>query len=213
VLPADESLRDLDQRLSKLGKRKKLAKLTRDLGREHERIILDCPPVLNEISAQIMRAVDLLVVPLPPSPLSARALDLVTQELEQAGKTPPVILPVLSMVDLRRSLHRETKNGNPDCPLSHSAAQWNNARCGARRSGRSILPVRPPRQRPVYGLRSNGSFPEARQRRARPDHARSAGLNGRARFFPAIRRFSWTLRPWSARCCKHPARPLPRSAS
>lgn len=117
VLPADESLRDLDQRLSKLGKRKKLAKLTRDLGREHERIILDCPPVLNEISAQIMRAVDLLVVPLPPSPLSARALDLVTQELEQAGKTPPVILPVLSMVDLRRSLHRETKNGNPDWPV------------------------------------------------------------------------------------------------
>lgn len=40
-----------------------------------------------------------------------------TQELEQAGKTPPVVLPVLSMVDLRRSLHRETKNGNPDWPV------------------------------------------------------------------------------------------------
>lgn len=117
VLPADESLRDLDQRLTKLGKRKRLAKLTRDLGHEYERIILDCPPVLNEISAQIMRAVDLLVVPLPPSPLSARALDLVTQELEQAGKASPAILPVLSMVDLRRSLHRETKNTNPAWPV------------------------------------------------------------------------------------------------
>ena len=117
VLPADESLRDLDQRLTRLGKRKRLAKLTRDLGREHERIILDCPPVLNEISAQIMRAVDLLVVPLPPSPLSARALDLVMEGLEQAGKTPPVVLPVLSMVDLRRSLHREVRNSNPDWPV------------------------------------------------------------------------------------------------
>lgn len=117
VLAGDESLRDLDQRLAKLGKRKRLAKLTRDLGRDHERVILDCPPVMNEISAQIMRAVDLLVVPLPPSPLSARALEQVRHEVANAGKTPPVILPVLSMLDLRRILHREVKAANPNWPV------------------------------------------------------------------------------------------------
>jgi chromosome partitioning protein len=116
LLPADESLRDLDSLLERLGKTRRLAKLTETLARRYERIILDCPPVLNEISAQVIRAADCVVVPLPPSPLSARALELVTREIEAHAKGKPPILPVISMLDRRRTLHREAREANAGWP-------------------------------------------------------------------------------------------------
>lgn len=126
VLPADESLRSLEMQLLRIGKRKRIARLAQSLARDYERIVLDCPPVLNEISAQVMRASDLIIVPLPPSPLSARAFDLVVSEVRSIGKGHPPILPVLSMVDLRRTLHREAMAGNagwPVIPMSSTMEQ------------------------------------------------------------------------------------------
>ncbi|NCP14983.1 MAG: ParA family protein [Sphingomonadales bacterium] len=117
LLPADESIRALDRHLDQLGKKKRLAKLTSALGKEYDRIIFDCPPVLNELSAQIIRAADLIIVPLPPSPLSARAFDVVVDEVRGAGKGHPPILPVLSMLDLRRGLHKEARAANPTWPV------------------------------------------------------------------------------------------------
>ena len=116
VLPADESIRALDAQLAEIGKRKRLAKLARDLAGDYERIVLDCPPVMNELSAQVVRAADLVIVPLPPSPLSARAFDLVVREISGNSKRHPPILPVLSMLDMRRTLHREAREANPDWP-------------------------------------------------------------------------------------------------
>jgi cellulose biosynthesis protein BcsQ len=55
-------------------------------------------------------------VPLPPSPLSARAFELVTREIEVHAKGKPVILPVISMLDRRRTLHREARDENPGWP-------------------------------------------------------------------------------------------------
>ena len=72
--------------------------------------------MLNEVSAQVMRAADLVIVPLPPSPLSARAFEVVVEEVRGQGKRHPPILPVLSMLDLRRSLHKEARAANPKWP-------------------------------------------------------------------------------------------------
>jgi cellulose biosynthesis protein BcsQ len=118
LLPADESLRALDEQLRDLGKKRRLAKLTGDLSADYARIVLDCPPVLNELSAQVMRAADVVIVPLPPSPLSARAFDLVVAEIRANSdrQRPPPILPVLSMIDLRRKLHRDALAANPTWP-------------------------------------------------------------------------------------------------
>lgn len=116
LLPADESIRALDRQLDKLGKKKRLAKVTEALGKNYDRIIFDCPPVLNELSAQVMRAADLVIVPLPPSPLSARAFEVVVEEVRGQGKGHPPILPVLSMLDLRRSLHKAAREANPAWP-------------------------------------------------------------------------------------------------
>lgn len=116
LLPADESIRTLGRQLDRIGKKKRLAKLVEGLARHYDRIIFDCPPVLNEVSAQVMRAADLVIVPLPPSPLSARAFEVVVQEVRGSGKGHPPILPVLSMLDLRRSLHKEARAANPAWP-------------------------------------------------------------------------------------------------
>lgn len=117
LLPADESIRTLDRQLDRLGKKKRLARLVEGLAKDYDRVVFDCPPVLNELSAQVIRAADLIIVPLPPSPLSARAFEVVVEEVRGSGKGHPPILPVLSMIDLRRTLHRDAREANPKWPV------------------------------------------------------------------------------------------------
>jgi cellulose biosynthesis protein BcsQ len=132
VLPADESIRTLDRSFSALGKRRRLAKLTEELGARFDRIVLDCPPVLNEISAQVLRAADCVIVPLPPSPLSARAFELVTRAIEEHAKDHPPIVPVLSMLDRRRTLHRDAAAEHKGWPvIPHASAV---EQCAVRRA-------------------------------------------------------------------------------
>lgn len=116
LLPADASMRELDGLLLRMGQRHRISMLARELARRYDRLILDCPPVLNELSAQVMRAATLVIVPLPPSPLSARALDHVVADLHRHCRQPPPILPVYSMIDRRRSLHLEALATNPAWP-------------------------------------------------------------------------------------------------
>lgn len=122
LLPADESIRTLDRQFGRIGKRKRLSKIAAQLDKEYERIIFDCPPVLNEVSEQIFRASDLIIVPLPPSPLSTRAFETVVDAIKQSGKKHPPILPVLSMIDMRRKLHQEARAANPKWPFIPAAS-------------------------------------------------------------------------------------------
>lgn len=116
LLPADESIRSLDRQFAGIGKKKRLAKIVAGLRKDYERVIFDCPPVLNEVSTQVMRAADLVIVPLPPSPLSTRAFEQVVEEVRGSGKSHPPILPVISMIDMRRNLHKEARAANPKWP-------------------------------------------------------------------------------------------------
>ncbi len=117
LLAADTSLRGLDHLFFSLGKRKRLSKLIETLEKSYDRIILDCPPGLTETSEQAMRAADLILVPVIPSPLSRRALDDVVAYLdrEHGGHAP--ILPVFSMVDRRRMLHKTALEADPKWPV------------------------------------------------------------------------------------------------
>jgi chromosome partitioning protein len=115
LLGADSSLRDLDILFHELDKKKRLAKLVGGLDKAYDRLILDCPPGLTQTAEQVMRAAELIVVPVVPSPLSARAFDEVAQYLSQKGAKVP-LLPVHAMVDRRRTLHREALARQPDWP-------------------------------------------------------------------------------------------------
>jgi len=112
LIAADASLRGLDQLFHDLDKKKRLAKLLGELA-AYDRVILDCPPGLTETADQVMRAADLIVIPVIPSPLSTRAYDAVVQHL--GGRT--ALLPVHVMVDKRRALHAEALARHPDWPV------------------------------------------------------------------------------------------------
>ncbi|HSX55689.1 MAG TPA: ParA family protein [Sphingomonas sp.] len=119
LIGADASLRGLDLLFHELDKKKRLAKLLGQLDKAYDRMLLDCPPGLTETSEQVMRAADLIVVPVIPSPLSERALAEVEAHLGGAGskrgKVP--LMPVHSMVDRRRKLHAEALERHPNWPV------------------------------------------------------------------------------------------------
>lgn len=117
VLGADTSLRSLDRFFFDLDKKKRLAKLIEELEKSYDRIILDCPPGLTETSDQVLRAADIVVVPVIPSPLSRRALDEVVAHLDREHGGHGAILPVFSMVDRRRALHLEALKAEPLWPV------------------------------------------------------------------------------------------------
>ena len=117
VLPADASLRTLDRFFFGLGKKKRLEKLLEKLGRDYQRILLDCPPGLAETSEQVVSAADLIIVPVIPSPLSRRALDEVVAYLDRNAIRRGALLPVYNMVDRRRALHLAALEQNPDWPV------------------------------------------------------------------------------------------------
>jgi cellulose biosynthesis protein BcsQ len=62
----------------------------------------DCPV----LSANVVRAADVLLVPIVPSPLSLRTLDQVV-DLAAEQHSEAAVLAFLSMVDKRRALHRD----------------------------------------------------------------------------------------------------------
>lgn len=122
VLPADRSLRRLEGDLAQSDRAKVLKKLLKSLEPDHDRLIIDSPPGLSELADRLFRAVDLLVVPLLPSPLSGRTLDQLKAELHRLPGGGPPVLPVWSMVDRRRRLHRDTVDARPEWPAIPYAA-------------------------------------------------------------------------------------------
>jgi chromosome partitioning protein len=106
VLPADFSLRNLDVHLER-GKRptERLASLLEPLADHYDLAILDCPPSISLASESVFGATDELLVPVVPATLASRTLRQLTSFLEDEQLVVGV-LPILSMVDQRRKLHR-----------------------------------------------------------------------------------------------------------
>lgn len=112
LIAADESLRTLDVVLHDIGKRRRLDRLIDGVG-DYDHVLLDCPPGVTETSEQVIRAADLIVLPVIPSPLAQRAHLEVVRHL--GGKVP--VLPVHMMADRRRRLHAEALAAHPDWPV------------------------------------------------------------------------------------------------
>ncbi len=109
LIPADFSYRRMDVHLDKRQDATTLLlKLMRPLQARYACLVLDCPPGMSLVSENVMHAADALVVPLLPTPLSARMLEQLLQFIAARGWRDINVLPFFSMVDRRRSLHRET---------------------------------------------------------------------------------------------------------
>jgi cellulose biosynthesis protein BcsQ len=123
LLPADRSLRRLEGDLAQSDKPRQLKRHLKSLAEAYDRVILDCPPGLSELADRLFRAVDLVVLPIIPTPLSERAAAQLADELAIRHQGRPPLLPVWSMADSRRRLHRDTLATHPDWPvIPYSAA-------------------------------------------------------------------------------------------
>lgn len=106
VLPADDSYRDLDLVLDAAKKSThRLGRILESVDREYDVVVLDCPPGSSLVAENALRAADVVVVPLIPSPLSLRSLDQVVSIVMESAKSTP-ILAFLTMVDRRKTGHR-----------------------------------------------------------------------------------------------------------
>lgn len=106
ILPADFSYRDLDLRFAG-EKQSRLKKLIQPLEDDYDLVVFDCPPSISELSEQIFRASNLLLVPLVPTTLSLRTLDQIRMFLKKEDLRGVKVRTFFSMVDRRKKMHRE----------------------------------------------------------------------------------------------------------
>ncbi len=110
-------MRGLDGLFAALGKKRRLERLLEALAARYDRVVLDCPPGLTEVTEQVVRAADAIVVPVIPSPLSRRAFEDLAAHLAAAGKRRPAMLPVFAMADRRRAVHLHALAADPGWPV------------------------------------------------------------------------------------------------
>jgi chromosome partitioning protein len=107
LLPADTSYTSTDLDLGAVKRSEdRVTKVLAGLADDYDLVILDCPAGLSLLSANVVRAADVVLVPIVPSPLSLRTLDQVVDLASQTESTAAV-MAFLSMVDRRRALHRD----------------------------------------------------------------------------------------------------------
>jgi len=105
VLPADFSLRHLDLHLD-ASSPDRLADLLQGVTGAYDIALLDCPPGITLTSEGVFAAADALLVPTIPATLSARTLEQLDRFLDGIDD-PPLVLPFVSMIDRRRTVHRQ----------------------------------------------------------------------------------------------------------
>lgn len=104
LLPADFSYRHMDLALDAFKKpTARLARVLAPLQNEYDYVFLDCPPSISLVSESVFEAADALLVPIIPATLSSRTFEQLS-ELVEGG---PQVLAFFSMVEVRKSLHRE----------------------------------------------------------------------------------------------------------
>jgi len=109
ILPSGLEWGALDVLLSGIKKpRKALLRLLANISSRYDRVIFDCPPGLSLLAENVFRAAETIIVPVIPSPLAARALTSLSDFFAKAELPTTRILPVFSMVQRGRRLHRES---------------------------------------------------------------------------------------------------------
>jgi cellulose biosynthesis protein BcsQ len=104
LLPADFSYRHMDLELDEFKKpTRRLSKVLEPLSDEYDYVFLDCPPSISLVSESVFEAADALLVPVIPATLSARTF----AQLDGIVEGGPQVLAFFSMVEVRKSLHRQ----------------------------------------------------------------------------------------------------------
>ena len=109
IVPARLSYRNIDLRLEQRRRPRSAVKEIIDaLPAAYRWVFLDCPAGISLLSESVFRAVDLLLVPLVPTPLSIRAFEEIVFFFQKKKLARGRILPFFSLVERRKKIHRET---------------------------------------------------------------------------------------------------------
>ena len=97
LVPADVSLRTLDLALAEGRRsRKKIGDALASVSDHYDAIFIDCPPGITLANESAMRAANVYLSPIVPSPLSTRAFEQLTTYVEETPKAigPTVRIPL-----------------------------------------------------------------------------------------------------------------------
>jgi cellulose biosynthesis protein BcsQ len=107
LLPADFAYRKLDRMLADLDKPKRVVtKLLQGLGRDYVVFFLDCPAGFSLMTEGLFAAANTMLVPTIPTVLSLRTLAQLFKWADRSDSRTR-IRPFFSMVDRRKTLHRQ----------------------------------------------------------------------------------------------------------
>lgn len=107
VLPSDLSLRFLDRYLDAAGRpRRRIDALLRPLRDAYDLAVIDCPPGASLAVESVVRASDILLVPVVPTTLAMLTLTQL-EDIVAARPRPPTIVPFVSMLDRRKRLQQD----------------------------------------------------------------------------------------------------------
>jgi cellulose biosynthesis protein BcsQ len=108
ILPADSRYRKLDVLLSDMKNSDSwLKKLLKPVKANYDYIILDCPPNLTNLSENIFKNVDIILVPVIPSVLSVRTYDQLKTYFKDQKLDSKKLIPFYSMVEIKKNMHND----------------------------------------------------------------------------------------------------------
>ncbi len=109
LLPAALSYRSLDVLLAGRGRpARRLAVVLAPLAARYGLVLLDCPASLTLGAVAVLRAAELVLVPVIPAPLAVESYRKLREFHARKRIRESRIVAFLSMVDRRRRLHRDT---------------------------------------------------------------------------------------------------------
>jgi cellulose biosynthesis protein BcsQ len=108
VLPSDQRYHEMEHVLAeKKDAGFRIAKVLDGLADDFDEIWIDTPPGLTLLGDNVLRAADLVLVPLVPTHLSERTWFQLKTHLVAEKIKPGKLAAFLTMVDRRRALHRD----------------------------------------------------------------------------------------------------------
>jgi chromosome partitioning protein len=108
LIPADFSYRNMDLVLEDAKRPlNRLCKVLKPLAGDYDYVFLDCPPGISLASESVFHAANALLVPTIPTTLSLRTLEQLLRFCRKNALDELKIMPFFSMVDKRKSLHRQ----------------------------------------------------------------------------------------------------------
>lgn len=106
-IPAHNSFRNLDVRLDKDDSNNTLKSWLTPLSEETNLVVLDCPPSMSRLSEQVLKTADRVFVPVVPTWLALNSWHQLQAFAKDKKLNPGRLHPFFSMVDRRKTLHRE----------------------------------------------------------------------------------------------------------